>query len=74
MNVDLSGAIADGTLLQVNAVAAGARGDRVETYNIYMDEAPAASDANGDEGLGVHGIPRGGQRIRALGLTMPRRN
>jgi hypothetical protein len=25
----------------------------VETYNIYMDEAPAAGDANGDEGWEV---------------------
>jgi hypothetical protein len=25
----------------------------VETYNIYMDEAPAAVDANGDEGWEV---------------------
>ena len=25
----------------------------METYNIYMDEAPAAGDANGDEGWEV---------------------
>ena len=25
----------------------------METYNIYMDEAPAASDVNGDEGWEV---------------------
>ncbi len=32
--------------------ATGERGGSVETYNIYMDEAPAG-DANGDEGWEV---------------------